>query len=90
MLDAFVPPPAPSYIMKTAESWNLNAQAPCCRRFAHDGWSMLDAFVVLLSLVALGPIELPVTVLRLLRAFRVVRLFGRPASTVNGHYWAIA
>ncbi len=30
-----------------------------------------------MSLVALGPVNLPVTILRLMRALRVIRLFGR-------------
>ena len=38
---------------------------------------MLDALVVVMSLVALGPVGIPVTVLRFMRAFRVIRLFGR-------------
>ena len=33
--------------------------------------------MIILSLVALGPVSLPVSVLRLVRAFRVIRLFGR-------------
>ncbi len=45
--------------------------------FVKDRWNILDALVVFLSLVALGPIELPITALRLMRAFRVVRLFGK-------------
>ena len=42
-----------------------------------DGWNLFDSVVVALSLVALGPIDMPVNVLRSLRAFRVIRLFGR-------------
>ncbi len=38
---------------------------------------MFDLVVVTLSLVALGPIDIPVNVLRVLRAFRVLRLLGR-------------
>ena len=38
---------------------------------------MLDALVVVMSLVALGPVGIPVTVLRFMRVFRVIRLFGR-------------
>ena len=41
------------------------------------GWNLLDLVVVTLSLAALGPIDLPMTVLRMMRVFRVVRLFGR-------------
>ena len=45
--------------------------------FVRDGWNMFDVVVVSLSLIALGPISLPVNVLRSIRAFRVIRLFGR-------------
>ena len=45
--------------------------------FLSNPWSLLDAFVVLMSLVALGPVNIPMTILRLMRAFRVIRLFGR-------------
>ncbi len=40
-------------------------------------WNLLDLLVVALSLAALGPIDLPMSVLRMLRVFRVIRLFGR-------------
>ena len=36
-----------------------------------------DTIVIILSLVALGPFNMPISVLRLVRAFRVIRLFGR-------------
>ncbi len=55
----------------------INAYAHWFRSFALDGWNMFDSIVVSLSLVALGPIDMPINVLRSLRAFRVVRLFGR-------------
>ena len=55
----------------------MNLFAHWLRPFLGSGWSLLDAAVVLLSLVALGPVSIPVTVVRLLRVFRVVRLFGR-------------
>ena len=55
----------------------VNLFAHWLRPFLGSGWSLLDAAVVLLSLVALGPVSIPVTVVRLLRVFRVVRLFGR-------------
>ena len=44
-----------------------------CRSRRH----VFDLVVVLLSLVALGPINVPVNVLRVLRAFRVLRMLGR-------------
>jgi hypothetical protein len=55
----------------------INAYAHWFRAFAMDGWNLFDSVVVSLSLVALGPIDMPISVLRSVRAFRVVRLFGR-------------
>jgi hypothetical protein len=45
--------------------------------FWRDGWSVFDFVVIALSLVALGPVDMPISVIRLMRTFRVVRLFGR-------------
>ena len=42
--------------------------------FFSNSWSVFDALVVFMSLVALGPLDFPVSILR---ALRVVRLFGR-------------
>ena len=44
------------------------------RRFAADQWNVVDTLIVALSLAALGPINLPVNILRLLRACRVIRI----------------
>jgi hypothetical protein len=55
----------------------INLSAHWLRPFLNDGWSVFDLFVIILSLAALGPISLPANALRSLRAFRVVRLFGR-------------
>ena len=44
---------------------------------------MFDLFVVTMSLVALGPIDLPISILRLMRAFRIIRLFGRIKTLRN-------
>jgi len=55
----------------------VNALAHWFLPFVKNPWSMMDGIVVVLSLVALGPVNLPVSILRLLRAFRVIRLFGR-------------
>ncbi len=35
-----------------------------CRPYISDGWNIFDIIVVSLSLVALGPIEMPINVLR--------------------------
>ena len=47
------------------------------RSFVGDGWNIFDICVVSLSLVALGPIPMPINVVRSVRAFRVLRFFGR-------------
>ena len=44
---------------------------------------MFDLFVVAMSLIALGPIDLPISILRLMRAFRIVRIFGRIKALRN-------
>jgi hypothetical protein len=44
------------------------------REFISSRWSVFDFCVVILSLVSLGPLDMPVNILR---ALRVVRLFGR-------------
>ena len=41
---------------------------------------MFDFIIVTLSLIALGPINMPINALRVLRSFRVLRLFGRMES----------
>ncbi len=56
---------------------SINMVAHWLHPFLRNPWSLLDAFVVLMSLVALGPVDIPITILRLMRAFRVIRLFGR-------------
>jgi hypothetical protein len=55
----------------------MNAYGHWYKSFVNDRWNILDTVVVFASLIALGPIQLPVAALRLLRAFRVVRLFGK-------------
>ena len=55
----------------------INLYANWIRPFLSDGWNNFDFVVVSLSLIALGPVAMPINVLRSLRAFRVVRLFGR-------------
>jgi len=48
------------------------------REFFSSGWNHFDLVVVTISLVALAEDNIPgINVLRLLRAFRVLRLFGR-------------
>jgi hypothetical protein len=52
----------------------VNLYAHWLRDFVQSSWSVFDAAVVSLSLITLGPLNLPVSVLR---ALRVLRLFGR-------------
>ena len=47
------------------------------REFFSIGWNVLDLVVVILSLVALGPIPIPISIVRMIRVFRVIRVFGR-------------
>jgi voltage-gated sodium channel len=56
---------------------SINAFAYWLRPFFADGWNIFDLVVVSMSLVALGPVQIPINVIRSLRAFRVIRLFGR-------------
>jgi Ca2+-binding EF-hand superfamily protein len=46
-------------------------------QFFCDGWCLFDFFIVAMSLISLGPVNLPASILRCLRAFRVMRLFAR-------------
>ncbi len=45
--------------------------------FVANRYNLLDAVIIALSLAALGPLDVPASVLRVARAFRVARLFGR-------------
>ncbi len=55
----------------------LNIFANWFHRFARNGWSILDTIIVILSMLDFGSLDLPDWLARLLRAFRIVRLFGR-------------
>ena len=55
----------------------LNLFCHWLREFFNSGWNVLDLVVVILSLVALGPIPIPVSIIRMIRVFRVMRVFGR-------------
>ena len=58
----------------------INMYAHWMRPFFANLWNAFDVVVIFLSLVALGPINMPISVLRLVRAFRVIRLFGHMSS----------
>ena len=55
----------------------LNLFCNWFREFFSVGWNVLDLVVVILSLVALGPIPIPISIVRMIRVFRVIRVFGR-------------
>jgi hypothetical protein len=55
----------------------VNAYAHWFALFAYNGWNHLDVFIVVMSLVDLGPMDIPNWFVQLMRAFRVIRLFGR-------------
>ena len=52
----------------------INMYANWMVEFFTNSWAVFDLVVVSLSLVALGPLDLPIS---MLRALRVLRLFGR-------------
>ncbi len=47
------------------------------KRFMSNGWNWLDVCIVVMSLVNFGPFDIPEWLVRLMRAFRAVRLFER-------------
>ncbi len=55
----------------------INAFANWFSAFAYNGWNHLDVFIVLMSLIDLGPLDIPDWLVQLMRALRVIRLFGR-------------
>ncbi len=55
----------------------INALAHWFRPFVRSGWNLVDVIVVLLSLASLSQGYLNVNVVRMLRAIRIVRLFGK-------------
>jgi len=59
----------------------INMAANLVQRFVKDKWSLFDLAIVLVSLVSLGPNDMPfVKAMRLFRVMRVLRLFGRVPS----------
>jgi hypothetical protein len=58
----------------------MNAFAHWFRPFMTDVWSQLDAFVVAMSILPLLVPEQNTGIVRILRAFRIVRLFRRVPS----------
>jgi hypothetical protein len=56
----------------------VNIFAHKLREFLRNPWSVFDVVIVLMSLIVLGPLDFPIS---MLRALRVVRLFGRLDSS---------
>ena len=63
-----------SFTLIFAAELLVNLFANWLRPFVGNSWSLFDFFVVVLSLITLGPLDLPISILR---ALRVLRLFGR-------------
>ncbi len=61
----------------------LNAYAHWLTPFASNPYNLIDCLVISLSLVSLGPLDIPVSILRVVRAFRVIRIFGRLSALKN-------
>ena len=55
----------------------FNAFANWFELFVKNGWNWLDAVIVLMSLIDIGISNIPDWLVKLMRAFRVIRLFGR-------------
>ena len=55
----------------------INMFANWMYTFIRSGWNWFDLFIVIMSLLDFGPLDNPLWLVRLMRAFRVVRLFGR-------------
>ena len=47
------------------------------KRFFENGYNIIDLIAISFSLAALGPLNVNFSVLRLIRACRVIRVFGR-------------
>jgi hypothetical protein len=56
----------------------LNFLSQDFRDFFSNPWCLFDSLVVSMSLIVLGPLDFPIS---MLRALRVVRLFGRLESS---------
>ena len=55
----------------------INLFANWLDAFVRNWWNWLDVVIVLMSLFDFGPLDFPDWMVRLMRAIRVVRLFGR-------------
>ncbi len=85
-----LPDGSPSFIKRTLDLLNVsftviftfellaNLFSNWLQPFLSNSWSVFDAIIVGMSLIVLGPLDFPVSILR---ALRVVRLFGRLESS---------
>jgi hypothetical protein len=55
----------------------INVYANWFALFAYNWWNHLDVFIVSMSLIDFGPLDVPNWFVQLMRALRVIRLFGR-------------
>ena len=55
----------------------LNIFANWFKRFKSNGWNWFDVIIVGISLIDFGIANIPDWLVKLMRAFRVIRLFGR-------------
>ena len=55
----------------------FNIFANFSKRFFRNGWNWFDVIIVLVSLAGQGLSSFPDWLVKLMRAFRVIRLFGR-------------
>ncbi len=67
--------PPPYTILK--DSNTQSTKIPAYWLLSRYGRSLFDAVLVALSLATLGPVPIPTTFVRTLRAFRVIKLFGK-------------
>jgi hypothetical protein len=82
---------SPTYIKRTLDLLNiiftivfaaellLNLTSNWIRPFLSNTWSVFDAIIVTMSIIVLGPLDFPP--ISILRALRVMRLFGRLESS---------
>ena len=61
----------------------VNAYAHWFYPFVTNRYNLIDTAIILVSLIALGPLNIPASILRVVRAFRVVRIFHRLKSLKN-------
>ncbi len=84
LLDSFVQEINLTFTVLFALELLINLFANWPLKFFRSGWNLLDLVIVLMSIIDLGgpALNIPAWLVRLMRAVRIVRLFGRvPALT---------